>query len=392
MPVEFEEISKRYTSSGSLSKGPVKLLVILAQPLLGALPHETKKMLEGAVQSPLFTAAGSTGLNIVHNAVLYPLICMAVAALLHGPSILFSQAINGYVFVGILLAAAEAGYRLKDGIFSPKPADEMIFHPSIYGAVLGLALEPLLGKQTGLIRDVPIPFDGFYSPGFVEKLERERRYGNVYTIEDRGGGLARVNGRVRLVEGLALPREEVFRWRVFDRLAQRAIEAYPARDPELLRLRMSQVMSSILFAMLQPRLFTVKRGHRLTTSEQARKLSDSYSQLFYSGIRPAINVGNSVSRVGGSAQIRAMRSVAGTLRLDLAQYRELAAFAQFASDLDDATRKQLDRGRTVTELMKQPQYEPVQVPDQAAAGDYDLVTPAFLSSDSVCSKSFNVVF
>lgn len=187
VPVDFEEISKRYTGGGSLSKGPVKLLVILAQPLLGALPHETKKRLEGAVQSPLFTAAGSTGLNIVHNAVLYPLICMAVAALLHGPSIVFSQAINGYVFVGILVAAGEAIYRLKDGIFSPKPADEMILRPSIYGAALGLALKPLLGKQTGLIRDVPISFDGFYAPGFVEKLERERRYGNVYTIEDRGG-------------------------------------------------------------------------------------------------------------------------------------------------------------------------------------------------------------
>jgi hypothetical protein len=161
--------------------------VIFAQPLLGALPHESKKSLEAAVQSPLFTAAGSTGLNIVHNAVLYPLICMAVAGLLHGPSILFSQSINGYVLVGILLAAAEAVYRLKDGIFSPKPADEIILRPSIYGAVLGLALGPLLEKQTGLIRDVPIPFDGFYAPGFVEKLERERRYGNVYTIEDRGG-------------------------------------------------------------------------------------------------------------------------------------------------------------------------------------------------------------
>lgn len=188
-PVAFEEISKRYTSGGSLNKGLGKWLVILAQPLLGALPHGAKKTLEAAVQSPSFTAAGSTGLNIVHNAVLYPLICMAIAALLRGPSVVFSQAINGYVLVGILLAAAEAVYRLKDGIFSPKPADEMILRASIYGAALGLVLGPLLEKQTGLIRDLPIPVDGFYSPGFVEKLERERRYGNVYTIEDRGGAL-----------------------------------------------------------------------------------------------------------------------------------------------------------------------------------------------------------
>jgi Fe-S-cluster-containing hydrogenase component 2 len=187
LPVGFEEASKRYTSSGSLNRGIGKSLVILAQPLLGALPHETKKRLEAAVQSPLFTAAGSTGLNIVQNTVLYPLICMAVAALLRGPSIFFSQEINGYVLVGFMLAAVEAVYRLKDGIFSPKPADEMIFRASVYGAPLGVVLQPLLEKQTGLIRDFPIPVDGFYSPGFVEKLERERRYGNVYTMEDRGG-------------------------------------------------------------------------------------------------------------------------------------------------------------------------------------------------------------
>src|SRR6188472_3127471 len=90
------------------------------------------------------------------------------------------------------------------------------------------------------------------------------------------------------------------------------------------------------------------------------------TDLFHQGIRPAINVGNSVSRVGGSAQIKAMRQVAGTLRLDLAQYRELAAFAQFASDLDKATRDQLTRGERTSEVLKQPQYEPVPVERQVA--------------------------
>jgi F-type H+-transporting ATPase subunit alpha len=88
------------------------------------------------------------------------------------------------------------------------------------------------------------------------------------------------------------------------------------------------------------------------------------SDLFHQGVRPAINVGNSVSRVGGSAQIRAMRSVAGTLRLDLAQYRELAAFAQFGSDLDKATQAQLNRGRRLVEILKQPQYQPLAVEKQ----------------------------
>ncbi|HEY8108933.1 MAG TPA: F0F1 ATP synthase subunit alpha [Patescibacteria group bacterium] len=83
------------------------------------------------------------------------------------------------------------------------------------------------------------------------------------------------------------------------------------------------------------------------------------TDLFYQGIRPAINVGNSVSRVGGSAQNKGMKSVAGTLRLELAQYRELAAFAQFGSDLDEATQKKLERGKRLTEMLKQPQNQPL---------------------------------
>jgi len=88
--------------------------------------------------------------------------------------------------------------------------------------------------------------------------------------------------------------------------------------------------------------------------------------LFYAGIRPALNVGISVSRVGGNAQIRAMRQVAGRLKLDLAQFRDLAAFAQFGSDLDKATRAQLDRGLRITEILKQPQYSPMPVEKQCA--------------------------
>jgi F-type H+-transporting ATPase subunit alpha len=88
------------------------------------------------------------------------------------------------------------------------------------------------------------------------------------------------------------------------------------------------------------------------------------SDLFHQGVRPAINVGNSVSRVGGSAQVKAMRQVAGSLRLDLAQYRELAAFAQFGSDLDKATLNQLNRGRRLVEVLKQPQYQPLPVAKQ----------------------------
>jgi F-type H+-transporting ATPase subunit alpha len=90
------------------------------------------------------------------------------------------------------------------------------------------------------------------------------------------------------------------------------------------------------------------------------------SDLFYSGVRPAVNVGLSVSRVGGSAQIKAIRQVAGKLRLDLAQYRELAAFAQFGSDLDKSTLQQLARGQRMVELLKQGQYAPLTVEKQVA--------------------------
>ena len=90
------------------------------------------------------------------------------------------------------------------------------------------------------------------------------------------------------------------------------------------------------------------------------------TDLFYSGVRPAVNVGLSVSRVGGNAQVKAMKQVAGSLRLDLAQFRELEAFAQFGSDLDKVTQAQLARGTRLVEILKQPQYEPMPVEKQVA--------------------------
>src|SRR5207248_9047760 len=89
--------------------------------------------------------------------------------------------------------------------------------------------------------------------------------------------------------------------------------------------------------------------------------------LFNSGVRPAINVGISVSRVGGSAQVKAMKKVAGRLRLDLAQYRELEAFAAFGSDLDAASKAQLERGARLVELLKQPQYTPFSIEEEVVS-------------------------
>jgi F-type H+-transporting ATPase subunit alpha len=91
------------------------------------------------------------------------------------------------------------------------------------------------------------------------------------------------------------------------------------------------------------------------------------TELFFKGIRPAVNVGISVSRVGSAAQIKAMKQVAGKIKLDLAQYREMAAFAQFSSDLDPVTQKMLARGARLTELLKQPQYHPLAVEEQVVS-------------------------
>jgi hypothetical protein len=186
LSVSFEEASKKYAEGASNINGLAKVAIILLQPVIGAFPHDTKKRLEEAMQTPLFTAAGSTAVNIVHNAILYPLAFMVVAVALRGPQIIFSDEINKFVLLGLLLATAEGIFRLKDGFFGAKPADEMKFLPSFYGAPMGLVFDPLLEKYTGMIRNKPIPVDGFYSKGFVDKLERERRYGNVYTVEDRG--------------------------------------------------------------------------------------------------------------------------------------------------------------------------------------------------------------
>ena len=91
------------------------------------------------------------------------------------------------------------------------------------------------------------------------------------------------------------------------------------------------------------------------------------AELFYAGVKPAINVGLSVSRVGSAAQTKAMKKVAGSIKLELAQYREMAAFAQFGSDLDASTQKLLARGARLTELLKQPQFQPMPVEEQVAS-------------------------
>jgi hypothetical protein len=188
LPGSFNEVLARFKKEGPLTRTPWRAVIFLLQPVLGALPHATKLELQAAVGSPVaFTAAGATALNILHNIILYPVILMALAAAVKGIDLVFSQQMNGYILLGVLLGIIEGAYRLREGIFHAKPADELVFRAAIYGVPLDYALRPMLARRAGLLRSLPIPVDGFYERGFVEKLERERRYGNVYTLQDWGG-------------------------------------------------------------------------------------------------------------------------------------------------------------------------------------------------------------
>jgi len=138
------------------------------------------------------------------------------------------------------------------------------------------------------------------------------------------------------------------------RLLERAAKLSPARGGgSLTALPIIETQAGDVSAYIPTNVISITDGQIYLETD-----------LFYSGVRPAVNPGLSVSRVGGSAQVKAMRQVAGTLRLDLAQYRELAAFAQFGSDLDAATQRQLARGSRLVEILKQKQYDPLPVAKQ----------------------------
>jgi hypothetical protein len=187
LPEGFNEVFSRFQNQGPLTKTLPRLILCILQPLLGAMPHPTKMELEKAVAKPIaFSAAGATALNILMNLVMYPLILMAIGAAAAGPDVIFSQSINGYILTGVLFGFIEGAYRIREGIFHAKPADELVYRAAFYGIPLAIALRPLLERQAGMVRSLPTPVDGFYERGFVEKLERERRYGNAYTLQDWG--------------------------------------------------------------------------------------------------------------------------------------------------------------------------------------------------------------
>jgi F-type H+-transporting ATPase subunit alpha len=200
------------------------------------------------------------------------------------------------------------------------------------------------------------PGDVFYVHSRL--LERAAKMGDRYHVVKKGTELKPGDLNFRGVDGQMHIGEEA------KHLAEASLKAQPnaaelevKKDPysggSLTALPIIETQAGDVSAYIPTNVISITDGQIFLESD-----------LFFSGVRPAINVGISVSRVGGSAQIKAMKKVSGTLRLDLAQFREMAAFAQFASDLDAATRAQLERGRRLVELLKQGQYVPLPVEKQ----------------------------
>ena len=159
----------------------------IAAPLLGALPHGSKKLLEAGYGNPrVFSAQLSTALNVLLNFVLYPLVFYAFG-LMSGVAP-FTEGDKNWIVLGVLLASFETLVRLRDGVFYQLPADKMRYGASLYGAPLGLVLQPLLGRLLRTLTSGHVPVEGFYSKEFESKRERERRYGEVYAVQEFDSG------------------------------------------------------------------------------------------------------------------------------------------------------------------------------------------------------------
>ncbi|HEY1958037.1 MAG TPA: F0F1 ATP synthase subunit alpha [Polyangiaceae bacterium] len=199
------------------------------------------------------------------------------------------------------------------------------------------------------------PGDVFYIHSRL--LERAAKMGNIWFVVKKGTKVPAGDHDFRGVDGKIhvgdVGKEEADHYLKEKNDPELVVEKDPHSGGSLTALPVIETQAGDVSAYIPTNVISITDGQIFLESD-----------LFYSGVRPAINVGISVSRVGGSAQVKAMRTVAGTLKLDLAQYRAMAAFAQFASDLDAVTRKQLERGARLVELLKQPQYQPLSVEKQ----------------------------
>ena len=183
LPLKFHELVERIQGSESPL---VRYLIMALQPLLGALPPGSRSEFADWVGRPYFIGPVATASNIILNMMLYPLVAVAIGVALNGAGLLFDKHFNSFFVVGFLVALGETLYRLREGVFRATPAEDMTVSAAIYGGPLAALVYPILARRGQLLRRIPVPVEGFYETRFVEKLERERRYGHAYTVEDLG--------------------------------------------------------------------------------------------------------------------------------------------------------------------------------------------------------------
>ena len=183
LPMGFDELVQRIqTSESSL----LRVTVLLLQPLLGALPAASRDDLAELAGRPYFVGGAATALNMTLNMILYPIVLIAVGIAVEGLGLAFDKGVNMYILAGFVIALGEVMYRLRQSIFRAVPVEQVTVSAALYGVPLAILLRPLLLHRGKLLRRFPVPVEGFYDARFVEKLERERRYGHAYTVEDLG--------------------------------------------------------------------------------------------------------------------------------------------------------------------------------------------------------------
>ncbi len=183
LPMGFDEWAERIqTSDSSLLRITLRLL----QPLLGALPASSRNDLAELAGRHGIVDGLATALNMILNMILYPVVLVLVGVALEGLGLAFGKGVNLYILAGFLVALAEVLYRLRRSVFSAVPVEQVTVGAALYGVPLAMLLRPLLSRRGRLLRRIPVPVEGFYDSRFVEKVERERRYGHAYTMEDLG--------------------------------------------------------------------------------------------------------------------------------------------------------------------------------------------------------------
>jgi ferredoxin len=188
LPVSFENAVAQLGGVRPGTSTAFKWITMLSQPLLGALPFSQKKAIEEAVGDPrFFTAAGATGVNILHNMILYPAILAAVGALWLDRAV-FSSQLNGLIVLGVGLAILEMTMRLREAVLHAMPMDQVVYRAAWYAAPLAILFAPLTRALHRASQKGTVGLDGFHSGAFEDKLERERRYGEVYSLQEKGNG------------------------------------------------------------------------------------------------------------------------------------------------------------------------------------------------------------